>query len=1181
MWEFLFRLLDDTDWIPLKDSGTWTSSHMWLHVAADIAASLACAVLTILLLFIISKKKNWPSLLLWSQTGLFLLVYMGLHLVELAIWWHPVYRLDGIIKAIAAILNWSIVIVLFVKLPRLLSTRDPQSLQNEIDERQKVEATIRDSERKFRAIFEESFQAMWLLQPDGSVLEANRTALKLWETSLERVLGISFLEAPWHGMKPSQKTALKGLLQRASQGEFVQEEIELSDDRHRASSYDFSIKPVLDDQGNVTLMIPEARDITFHKRAERKFRRLLESAPDAFVITDENALIVMVNVQAERMFGYRRKELIGSPLQMLIPDAGKPEAMEMNRSLEHWTTRLLDHSSSGLEFIARRKDERHFPIELTVSPLEVEEEMLVSFAIRDVTERKRAEKKFRELLESAPDAMVISDIDRNIVLINAQAEKLFGYSRNEMLSKPLDHLFSEGTFAASASEKMDTIIERSLSKALDSAIEVVARRKDGSEFPAEVSLSPLQTKEGPLVSAAFRDISERKAAEAALKRLNEHLEEEVAQQTRAVRQQKDLLQCILDSMADGLIVADEHGKILLWNPAASQILRCDCSPKSIFDWPCDTKRISIPDQNQQDQLPDSGHLAPEVVPLSEAIQGKSVDAIRLHLQHHSEELWLRANAQPLKNAEGTLQGGVMVFQDITLSMQIEEELRKSEERYRAVVEQQTELICRFRPDFTITFCNEALCHYFGLKREAIIGANLLAFLTPELADTFREYFSAFTPGNPIQRWEHPAGKPDGSMMWQHWTNQAFFSESGEILEYQGVGVDITARKEAEEKLKASETRFRNLFERIPISVWEEDWSEIEPWLEFLRKQGVVDLRHYLQQHPEEREIPLRSVRIRDVNDASVSLFQAQSQSHLRESYRELFQGKQFEHFLYKLIMVWEGKSRWEFECRSYTFLGKPLELLTRVYIPLNDGCLDLSNVIVAKADITERRALEMERMLAKQALDERRAIGEEIHDGLGQQLTGMAMMTKSLHRRLEAKESPEADTVAELTRLVQDTQSQAKRLVRGLSPVEIEDNGLMSALQELAKSIESQTEIQCEFKCPLPVLVDKLEVAKQLYLIAQESVNNAVKHAEATKIMIHLDENDQRLLLEISDNGVGLPPGIKLGQGLGLRTMPYRATVIGAELEIQSDESGTSIRCILKYDSLPAVNASTNEDFPE
>jgi PAS domain S-box-containing protein len=220
-------------------------------------------------------------------------------------------------------------------------------------------------------------------------------------------------------------------------------------------------------------------------------------------------------------------------------------------------------------------------------------------------------------------------------------------------------------------------------------------------------------------------------------------------------------------------------------------------------------------------------------------------------------------------------------------------------------------------------------------------------------------------------------------------------------------------------------------------------------------------------------------------------------------------------------------------------------------------------------DITERKRLEKE--ILEISDREQRRIGQDLHDDLGQHLAGIELLTEVLQRNLAGKSKPEAARAADITRHVRQAITQTKILARGLVPVVLESEGLMSALQQLASNSEKIFRITCEFHCQPPVPVADLAVATQLYRIAQEALSNAVRHGQAKRIQIRLQAPGDRILLMIKDHGVGFRKSRTNAKGMGLRIMKYRAGMIGAALEIQQDlDGGTSVICSLRNSKAPA-----------
>ena len=215
----------------------------------------------------------------------------------------------------------------------------------------------------------------------------------------------------------------------------------------------------------------------------------------------------------------------------------------------------------------------------------------------------------------------------------------------------------------------------------------------------------------------------------------------------------------------------------------------------------------------------------------------------------------------------------------------------------------------------------------------------------------------------------------------------------------------------------------------------------------------------------------------------------------------------------------------------------------------------------AAIEITENKRLERE--VQEISESEKRRIGQDLHDGLGQYLTGIACMVKVVEQKLANRDLAEAGDVKKITAMVNETISQARDLARGLCPVELENNGLQAALAELASRV-SRTNVNCVLKAPTFTKVYDNAAAIHLYRIAQEAVNNAVKHGRAKNITIGLNTQNNQVELTVHDDGCGFPKTPPRSGGMGLRVMNYRAGMIGATISVTPAEScGTLVRCVM------------------
>ena len=229
-----------------------------------------------------------------------------------------------------------------------------------------------------------------------------------------------------------------------------------------------------------------------------------------------------------------------------------------------------------------------------------------------------------------------------------------------------------------------------------------------------------------------------------------------------------------------------------------------------------------------------------------------------------------------------------------------------------------------------------------------------------------------------------------------------------------------------------------------------------------------------------------------------------------------------------------------------------------------------------REEIRQRQRLE--RCLLGVSEQEQIRIGQDLHDGLGQRLTGIAFLSKALEDKLEQQGLSEAADARRQTDLLNEVISETKELARGLHPVDAEPAGLMTALRRWADHITSIFGLSCRFECPEPVGMIDGGLATQLYRIAQEAAHNAVKHAHATQMTIRLVSEDGHLKLTIHDNGAGFSRDLSVAEGMGLQIMRHRAEAIGAALSIQSSpKDGTSVSCFIPINSGNATTGTSTQ----
>ncbi len=242
--------------------------------------------------------------------------------------------------------------------------------------------------------------------------------------------------------------------------------------------------------------------------------------------------------------------------------------------------------------------------------------------------------------------------------------------------------------------------------------------------------------------------------------------------------------------------------------------------------------------------------------------------------------------------------------------------------------------------------------------------------------------------------------------------------------------------------------------------------------------------------------------------------------------------------------------------------GSAVHLLQTISPVKDDAGRDVGVSIIAR-DITERRNLERE--VLESGGREQQRIGRELHDSLGQELTGLSYLAKSLQQKLTAADNPHAATAQTIASGIQQALRGVRSAVQGLVPVEVDASGFMVALEKLVAQTQAHCGIDCRIDSREPVEIDDNVLATNLYRIVQEAINNAVKHARASQIVVRPQTHNGTLSVTVEDDGVGIAEHSRQNGGMGLRIMQYRAGVIDAALDVHLTKSGgTAVVCFVK-----------------
>jgi PAS domain S-box-containing protein len=736
-------------------------------------------------------------------------------------------------------------------------------------------------------------------------------------------------------------------------------------------------------------------------------------------------------------------------------------------------------------------------------------------------------KKSRELFEktfmSQRDAIFIlnAGIPPTIVDCNPAAERIFKYSRHEMLGKDTGFLHVSRDALAEFQEKLHPAIAEQGFFYLN---DFMMKRKDGTLFPSEHTVVPLNNERAERAgwASVVRDVTTLKGLE------------------EAMRESSERFRLLAENVSDVFFLTDMNLRPTYISPSVERLTGYSVE---------EARALPMAEAYTPQSVAAAMEAFSEELSIEKGGRSDPTRVRTIEMEGYRKDgstIWTEARMRFLRDSNGHPIGVLGVSRDITERKKAEMAIKASEEQYRSLVEDMPVLFCRFLPDGTVIFANKNLSDYFGHKKESLNGQNLFHFIPEENRQELQSRFRSLTQENPVVTYECQVIVPDGGRRWQRRTDRALFDEAGHLKEYQCLGLDVTEQKRAEEALRESEKRYRQLFNHAPAGIYAVDFHE-------QRFTAVNDVMCQYTGYSKDEFLTMGPYDL--LSDDGKALY--------AERVRGWMVGKKIPEAVEYKIRTKGGTALWT--------------SLNIDPIVENDRVMGATVVV---HDVTERREAEQklreseERLrslsteLMKAQESERRRVSRELHDELGQTLAILKHRVRSLVKELLDYRPQDSNDREATVRLVDEIIRKVRQISRDLHPSILDDVGLCPALRSLADNFAQ------EYAIPVDLDLDEIdaffskETARTLYRIFQEALTNIAKHAGANRVNIQVRSSPKYVHFMVEDDGKGFDTNEagapdERRKGLGLALMEERADLVGGTLEIRSRDGARGTRILL------------------
>jgi PAS domain S-box-containing protein len=823
----------------------------------------------------------------------------------------------------------------------------------------------------------------------------------------------------------------------------------------------------------------------------RRWQDVLRYAQWGVVLgSADGTTLEQMNPAFARMHGYAVEELMGRP----ITDVFAPEC---RAGVAAHIERAHREGHYAFESVHLRKDGSRFPVFIDVTVARGLDGAIKYRVVnvQDISERKKTEKELQYLagiIDSSSDAIMSKGLNGIVTSWNWGAERIFGYSAEEILGKPIDCLVPGDRLGE---ERM--FLEQIRNGALISHFETVRRHKEGRLIDVSVTISPVRDSEGRIIGASkiARDITDRKRAQ-------QHLQ---------------LMDFALNHVREAVYLIDEDMRFIYVNAEACRAL--GYTPKELL-------AMKVFDIDPDAKPDDLKRLKQDVD------QASALTFERRHRTKDGRFVTVEITAAAFEYTGR--QVAISLAHDIAARKAAETALREAEQRYRTLVENIPDFIVRFDSQCRHVYVNPSVTRALGVSAGEVLGKTVTEHLPPErrnenacLEAAIRQAFTDGAVNRAEARWELANGERFFEIL--HVPEK---DERGRVVSVLGIARDITERKHLEEALLQRENKFRTLAENSPnvIIRYDRDCRPAYVNPAFGRETGI----------PAEDELLA-------AQDLQWTVGPRQSAQYHRATLQDVMKTGATRELLVEFSRRDTGE-RVSYAFRVVPESGPDNRIQGALAIGYNVTALRL---VEKRLEDSHAQLRALAARLEAVREEERKRIARDIHDEMGQHLTALRMGVSMLRMKYGASAPAILQDLRELNMLVDKTIEVARHTAASLRPAPL-DLGIMSALEWLVAEFTRSTGLPCTLEADEADLQLDDKRSTAIFRIAQESLTNIGRHANASRATLRLVRQGRDLLLEVRDDGKGFDPTASRPNSLGIVGMRERALMLGGELLISS-----------------------------